>query len=125
MHSAVLPVLLGALGLVQAQKIDLDKIASYPGPQLVSAPFVTKKDTPERVAAPAVKAIPVSPQVTAKATAVAALDRRERRRPRHLAKRDGDCAPEPAGKGPVPDPDTAEAFVTYSSLQVRTSHAMQ
>ena len=33
-----------------------------------------------------------------------------------LAKRDGDCSPQPAGSGPVPDPDTDTAFLADSDL---------
>lgn len=35
-----------------------------------------------------------------------------------LRKRDGNCAPQPAGSGPVPTLDTAEAFVSYPQFAV-------
>lgn len=35
-----------------------------------------------------------------------------------LVKRDGTCAPQPAGSGPVPTPDTPAAFTASAELQV-------
>lgn len=40
------------------------------------------------------------------------------RRAETFEKRDGTCAPQPAGSGPVPNPDTADAFLAYQPLQV-------
>ncbi|KAL8642542.1 MAG: hypothetical protein Q9228_000767 [Teloschistes exilis] len=40
-----------------------------------------------------------------------------------LTKRDGTCAPQPAGSGPVPSPDTAEAFKADPGLQAMANNA--
>lgn len=40
-----------------------------------------------------------------------------------LTERDGTCAPQPAGSGPVPSPDTAEAFKADAGLQVSSNAA--
>ncbi|KAL8973017.1 MAG: hypothetical protein Q9183_000224 [Haloplaca sp. 2 TL-2023] len=40
-----------------------------------------------------------------------------------LRKRDETCAPQPAGSGPVPDPDTAAAFRASQELQESSSNA--
>ena len=108
-----LPLFLGALWIAQAQKIELDKVATYPSPILVTAPLDVVSDDPPDVAAP-----PIKPIIPAAAAAAPALLRRARRNA-DLDKRDGDCSPQPTGAGPVPTPDTAEAFVSFSSLQVR------
>ena len=111
MHYFILSFLC-AFGLAQAQKIELDKVTAYPAPELVSAPLVVASDDPPDVAAPPVKPI--------EAEGAPASARRRWRRRSHLLKRDGDCAPEPSGAGPVPDPDTADEFLDFSSLQVRS-----
>ena len=38
-----------------------------------------------------------------------------------LVARDGDCSKQPVGPGPVPSPDTAQAFLQSKTLQVRCS----
>ena len=128
MHYAVLPVLLGAAGFVGAQKIEIDKVAALPGPELVSAPLVKVKDDPPDVEAPPVKPLTTKPtkfdtkadtKAATKADVQAARLRRVRRSPELIVKRDGDCSPQPTGAGPVPTPDTAAAFVSYSSFSVR------
>ncbi|KAI4196366.1 MAG: hypothetical protein LQ350_006617 [Teloschistes chrysophthalmus] len=40
-----------------------------------------------------------------------------------LTERDGTCAPQPAGSGPVPSPDTAEAFKADAGLQAIANNA--
>ena len=37
-----------------------------------------------------------------------------------LDKRDGNCATQPAGSGPVASPDTVDAFLSSTTLQVRS-----
>lgn len=112
MHYATLPIILGVLGAVSAQKIEIDKITAYPGPELVSAPLVVDTDNP-----PDVDALPVKPITTS--AAKPSRRRRMRRNPKLIVKRDGDCSPQPTGAGPVPTPDTAVAFTSYSSFSVR------
>ena len=40
-----------------------------------------------------------------------------------LRKRDGNCAPQPSGSGPVSTPDTAAAFRSSSALSVNDLNA--
>lgn len=42
-----------------------------------------------------------------------------RRRNVALEKRDGNCAPQPQGSGPVASPDTPDAFLSNPALAVR------
>ena len=113
MHHSLLTIV-GALALVQAQKIELDKVAAAPGPSLVSAPLVIASDDPPDVEAP-----PVKPITKAAAVAAAPTKLRRARRSAKLLKRDGDCSLEPAGAGPVPSPDTPEAFLSSPDISVR------
>lgn len=69
------------------QLIDLAAIDAAPDPVMVSAPLVVLSDQPS-------KKRDVTP-----------------------VKRDGNCAVQPAGSGPVPTPDTAEAFLADQDLQ--------
>lgn len=70
------------------QLIDITIVDAAPDPVMVSAPFVVTTDK--------------------------ALEKRDA----FMLKRDGDCAPQPAGSGPVPTPDTDAAFLADSGLQV-------
>ena len=77
--------------------IDLDDIANdYPAPDLVKAPVNVVSNIPPSSTADAIVPIPT---VASK-----------KKRSLDLEKRDGDCSPYPAGSGPVPSPDTPEAF---------------
>ncbi|KAL8652092.1 MAG: hypothetical protein Q9226_004414, partial [Calogaya cf. arnoldii] len=69
------------------QLIDLDGVDAAPDPVFMSAPLAVTADTP----------------VT--------------KRESNLMKRTGDCAPQPAGSGSVPTPDTAAAFRASTELQ--------
>ena len=117
-RSLVLPLALAAI--VQSQMIDLKAIDAFPDPILVSAPLAVVKDTPVKVAAAPIK--PLTELVNAPkdtiAAAAAAPAKRRRRSNNALAKRDGDCSPQPTGAGPVPTPDTADAFTAFATLQV-------
>ena len=93
-----------SLGLGLAQLFDLDAIDKYPDPVLVSAPLDVSKDSPPDEPAPS-------------ATPITSASSR-RRRSLNLRKRDGDCSPQPTGAGPVPSPDTADAFLAFPTLQV-------
>lgn len=76
--------------------MNLDAISEEPAPVLVKPPVNVVQDTPPDVAAEAI--VPLE-SVAAK-----------KRDLSNLGKRDGDCSPYPAGSGPVPSPDTPEAF---------------
>ena len=99
--SILLPAL---VGLAAAQSIDYPAIEKYPDPELVVAPCDEVQDTP-----PDVPADPITPITTPPS-----------RVKRHLLlqKRDGDCAPQPTGSGPVPSPDTVSAFLSFPTLHV-------
>ena len=98
-------ILLPALaGLAAAQLMNLTEIENdYPDPVLVTAPVDEVQDTP-----PDVPAAPIEPITTPPS-----------RVKRHLLqRRDGDCAPQPPGSGPVPSPDTVDAFQSFPTLHV-------
>ncbi|KAL8775266.1 MAG: hypothetical protein Q9209_000272 [Squamulea sp. 1 TL-2023] len=75
------------------QSIDLAGVDAAPDPIFVSAPLDVASDTPHK------------------------------KRDFTLMKRDGDCAPQPAGSGPVSSPDTVEAFRTNPDLQALATNA--
>lgn len=101
MRSAIFLPALAAIAA--AQLINLDEITKYPDPVLVAAPFDEVQDTP-----PDVPAAPIDPITTPPS-----------RVKRHLIqKRDGDCAPQPTGSGPVPTPDAVSAFQSFPTLHV-------
>ncbi|KAI4147086.1 MAG: hypothetical protein L6R39_003244 [Caloplaca ligustica] len=75
------------------QLIDIDGVEAAPDPVLVSAPLDVTTDKPLK------------------------------KRDATLTKRDGNCAPQPAGSGPVPTPDTADAFTSSSVLQTIAQNA--
>ena len=86
------------------QLINLDAIAQDPAPELVKAPVNVVTDDPPDV--PAAAVVPL--------TTVAA-----KKRDLDVEKRDGDCSPYQAGSGPVPSPDTPEAFQSDPDFAVR------
>ena len=75
--------------------MNLDKIAASPAPELVEPPFNVETDIPPD--APTDAIVPLQ-STTAKKRDLA------------VEKRDGNCSPYQAGSGPVPSPDTPEAF---------------
>ena len=88
----------------------VSQLTDYPAienidPVLVTAPVDVAEDTPPDVAAAPIEPITTSPS---------------RVRRQLIQKRDGDCKPQPAGSGPVPTPDTVQAFLSSAELQVRT-----
>ena len=117
-----LPVLvLALLGLARPQLIDLDKINAYPDPVLVSAPLVKVSDDPPNVPASSVEPIKIAIGTT---VAPASLAARRPRRSAVLDKRDGNCTAQPAGSGPVPSPDTADAFLGSDDISVSDLQAL-
>ncbi|KAL9604708.1 MAG: hypothetical protein Q9179_001775 [Wetmoreana sp. 5 TL-2023] len=76
------------------QAIDLAGVDAAPDPQMVSAPLGVESDQPLK------------------------------KRDATLNKRDGNCAVQPAGAGPVPSPDTVEAFRSSSDLQQLATNAL-
>ena len=94
MHTALYIAALASVAC--SQLINLDAIAlDFAPPELVKAPLNVESDIP---AAPTTDAVIPLQSVSAK--------KREL-----IEKRDGDCSPYPAGSGPVPNPDTPNAFL--------------
>lgn len=96
----VLPAL---VSLAASQLIDLVAIGNSPDPVLVAAPFGVVTDTPPDVPADPIEPITEPPS---------------RVRRNLVQKRDGNCAPQPTGSGPVSTPDTVAAFKSNPDLQV-------
>ena len=98
MRSAVmLPALAGFVFAAPRPSLQVLKVAAvetFPAVR-VSSFLDTTEDVPRRVQASPVE--PIKPD---------------------LVRRDGDCAPRPSGHGPVPTPDTADAFRNFTILQV-------
>ena len=107
MHTALCIAALAGVAYSAPQLINLDKIAAAPKPELVKAPVNVVENI-----APDVASDPIVPLVSVSAT----------KRDLELQKRDGDCSPYPTGSGPVPTPDTAEAFQADPEFAVRLCH---
>lgn len=100
-YSLVLSALAG-LTLAAPQNIDYDGVEAAPDPVFTAAPFDVVAQTPPP--APTSSIEPITTPISKRATRV--------------QKRDGDCARQPPGSGPVPTPDTVAAFTSYSAFQV-------
>ena len=97
MRSALCIAALAGVAFSAPQLIDLDEIAlDFPPPQLVKAPVNVVSNVPPASTADAI--VPIPTEATKKKRSI------------ELERRDGDCSPYPAGSGPVPTPDTPEAF---------------
>ena len=106
MHSALIVATWAsvAFSIPAPQLINLDAIDAY-NPVLVAAPLDVEQNTP-----PEEPAAPIQPITTVAASS-------SKKRSAEVEKRDGNCAPQPTGSGPVSDPDTVSAFQanpTYS-----------
>ena len=102
----ILPVLAGlAVAAPRPQDIDLAGVDAAPDPVMVTPAYDVVSQS--ATAAPTLSIQPITTD---------AVGLRKRRAP--VEKRDGDCAPQPLGSGPVPTPDTADAFRSFSKLAV-------
>ena len=92
--------------VTSSQLIDLDAIAlDFDPPELVKAPINIESDTP------------------AVSTSDAIIPLKSTSEKRDLVdKRDGDCSPYQAGSGPVPTPDTPDAFLSDPDFAVYPFH---
>lgn len=104
------PFILAALvaltsALPSPQLIDLVAIEEYPDAVRVTAPIDIVKDV-----VPSVPAAPIRPL-----TSIISSSKRDLM----VEKRDGDCSPYPTGSGPVPSPDTVDAFESFPTFAVR------
>ena len=108
MHRHLAVAILAFVGLPYSvsQLMDLDAIAAAPDPVLVTPPIDVTENIPAEVSA-----APIEPITTDSPSKI--------KRSRALVKRDGDCSPQPSGSGPVPSPDTPDAFEAYPTFAVR------
>ena len=106
MYTSVVLAALGALAsaLPSPQLIDLVAIAAFPDSVRVTAPIDIVTDV--------VASIPAAP-IKPLTSTVASL-----KRGLAVEKRDGDCSPYPTGSGPVPSPDTVDAFESFPTFAV-------
>lgn len=116
MHGLLLGFTLA--GLAHAQLLDLETINASPpafvAPSLdVASQSVTYSPVPTLAAA--IASDEGASGIPAPTTTIAPPQRRRRGQPE---KRDGTCASQPAGSGPVPTPDTVSAFLSDTTLQV-------
>lgn len=95
-----------AIAIPHPQAIDFARVEAAPAPGLETAPLDVQIDTP--VLAPVPVAGPIAP--------IPAVVKRDT----VLQKRDGDCALQPAGSGPVATNDTVDAFMANPAIQVFT-----
>ena len=107
MRTALYLATLASVAYAAPQLMPLDDIAEdFPAPDLVKAPFNVQSDDPPDVASdPIVPLQSVSPE------------KRDL-----VEKRDGDCSPYPKGSGPVPKPDTPDAFLADPDFRVCLCH---
>ena len=88
--------------VASSQLINLDAIAlDFDPPELVKAPINVESDTP---------AVSISDTITPLTSTSQKRDL--------VDKRDGDCSPYQAGSGPVPTPDTPDAFLSDPDFAV-------
>lgn len=96
-----------ASALPSPQLIDLVAIEKYPDSVLVTAPIDVVTDV-----VASVPAAPINPL-----TSILSSSKRDLT----AEKRDGDCSPYPIGSGPVPSPDTVDAFESFPTFAVRST----
>lgn len=108
------PFVLAALAVLTSalpspQLIDLVAIGNYPDSVRVTAPIDKEVDV-----AASVPAAPIKPL-----TSIGSSSKRDLT----VEKRDGDCSPYPTGSGPVPSPDTVDAFASFPTFAAMATAA--
>ena len=111
-HVAVAALAFVTLPFAVSQLMDLDAIAAAPDPILVTPPDNVVQNTPPNVPAPPI--VPITTDALSPTNTPSKV-----KRSHTLAKRDGDCSPQPTGSGPVPSPDTVDAFKAFPTFAVR------
>ena len=91
-------------------------VIAAPSPQLIDVDGVDAAPDPEFVAAPVDVASDTAPPAATEVMTPATTD--VSKRSLTLKPRDGNCAVQPAGSGPVPSPDTSKAFSAYPGFAV-------
>lgn len=109
MYAAFILAALATLSsaLPSPQLINLNAIAQEPAPVLVKAPVNVVSDIPPDVTAAPIEALTSTNPSSKRDLAV--------------DKRDGDCSPYAPGSGPVPSPDTVEAFQSFPAFAVTSA----
>ncbi|KAL1301534.1 hypothetical protein AAFC00_005775 [Neodothiora populina] len=116
---ALIPAFIGlALAAPRPQDIALDEIEALPTVAVVTPALV--------VASQSASVLPLESQLAAASSAIVAdpaigTPAAEKR---NLAERDGTCAPYPKGAGPVPSPDTPDAFLNSKTLNDMSEYAV-
>ncbi|MCJ1479031.1 hypothetical protein MMC13_007715 [Lambiella insularis] len=113
MHSVFLisAALSVAFALPHPQEIDLDGVAAAPPPVFVTPAIDVVSQAPTLL--PASTIAPITTDAPSS----------RKRSDRCPVKRDGTCASQPAGSGPVPTPDTVDAFHADPELQASATNA--
>ena len=90
---------------------------AVPSPQLIDLAAIDAAADPAFVAAPLGVQSDIPPPMTRTAITSAATDVTKRHV--DLVERDGSCAPQPSGSGPIPTPDTPKSFSNDQAFTVR------
>lgn len=102
-----------------AQTIDFDEIDAVPVPETTSVPIGAGSTTVAYNSATA--AASAAAEITASPVVSDTKMRRDMKNRIAFDKRDGNCAVQPVGYGPVPDPDTADAFLADTDFSSAAS----
>ena len=103
MHTTLCIAALVGAAYSAPQSINLDSIAAAPAPVMETPPYNVEMDIPPDAPADAIVPLQSTPA---------------KKRDLEVEKRDGDCSRYPAGSGPVPSPDTPEAFQADADFAV-------
>ena len=108
MHFSILAfaVVGTTLALPHPQDIDLDGVVAAGPPVFVTPPYDVVSNIPTLLTTTSVAPIATDGPDSRKRNDI------------DVGKRDGTCAAQPAGSGPVPSPDTVAAFQSDPDLQV-------
>lgn len=113
---------LGLAALVQSQGLDFDAIDAAPAPETTTVPIGAGSTTVAYDSATA--AASAAAEITASPIVADVKVKRSMKNRLPFAKRDGNCAIQPAGAGPVPDPDTPDAFLADTDFSSAAQSAV-
>ncbi|ETS87155.1 hypothetical protein PFICI_00983 [Pestalotiopsis fici W106-1] len=112
---------LGFAALARAQSLDFDVIDSAPVPETTTVPIGAGSTTVAYNSATA--AASAAAEITASPIVDDVKMRRDMKNRLAFDKRDGNCAVQPVGYGPVPDPDTPDAFLADTDFSTAAQSA--
>jgi hypothetical protein len=110
-------LLCGLAAFVSAQSLDLAAVDAAP-PVFVTPSVAVVSQEATYAPSPTLSSSTVTDTTTTVSTPTDESTVSRRSRIQRLARRDGDCSPQPQGSGPVTSPDTPEAFQANKDLQV-------